>query len=62
MAQIHAASVLSQNQGNLTLHSDGTSKHGHSYTTYNIHTSEDVLVAGMRETGRADALSQLNLF
>ena len=55
MAQIHAASVLSQNQGNLTLHSDGTSKHGHSYTTYNIHTSEDVLVAGMREIGRADA-------
>ena len=55
LAQIHAASVLSLNQGNLTLHSDGTSKHGHSYTTYNIHTSQDVLVAGMREIGRADA-------
>ena len=33
LAQIHVASVLSENQGNLTLHSDGTSKHGRSYTT-----------------------------
>ena len=62
LAQIHVASVLSENQGNVTLHSDGTSKHGHSYTTYDIQAGEDVLVVGMRETGVADAQSQLDLF
>ena len=62
LAQIHVASVLSENQGNLTLHSDGTSKHGRSYTTYDIQAGEDVLVVGMREIGGADAQSQLDLF
>ena len=62
LAQIHVASVLSKNQGNLALHSDGTTKHGRLYTTYDVQSGEDVLVAGMREIGGADALSQLDLF
>ena len=62
MAQIHVASVLSKNQGNLTLDSDGMSKHRRFYTTYDIETGEDVLVVGMREIGGADAQSQLDLF
>ena len=33
LAQIHVTSMLSENQSNLTLHSDGTSKHGRSYAT-----------------------------
>ena len=62
LAQIHVASVLCEYQGNLTLHSDGTSKHGRSYTTYDIQVGEDVLVVGMREIGGVDAQSQLDLF
>ena len=62
LVQIHVASVLSENQSNLTLHSDGTSKHGRSYATYDIQAGEDVLVVGMREIGGADAQSQLDLF
>ena len=34
LAQIHVASVLSENQDNSTLHSDGNSKHRCTYTTY----------------------------
>ena len=62
LGQIHVASVLSKNQGNLTLHSDGTSKHGHSNTTYDIQTGKGILVVGMTEIGGADAQSQLDLF
>ena len=62
LAQIHVASVLSENQGNITMHSDRTSKHGRSYTTYDIQAGEDVLVVGMRQIGGADAQSQLDLF
>ena len=62
LAEVHVASVLSENQGNLTLHSNGTSKHGSSYTTHDVQTGEDILVAGMREIKAADAQSQLDLF
>ena len=61
LAQIHVASVLSKNQGNLALHSDGTTKHGRPYTTYDIQSGKDFLVVGMREIGGADALRQLDL-
>ena len=47
--KVQVASVLSKNQGSLSLHSDGISKHGHSYTTCDIQTAEDVLVVGMRD-------------
>ena len=49
--------MLSENQDNLTLHSNGTSKHGRSYTTHDIQTGADILVAGMREIEAADAQS-----
>ena len=62
LAQIHVASVLFENQGNITLHFDRTSKHGRSYTAYDIQAGEDVLVVGMRQIGGTDAQSQLDLF
>ena len=63
LSQIQLASVLAENtDDNLTLHSDGTSKHGHSYTTLDVKKGDDVLVVGLREVGGADAQSQLDLF
>ena len=63
LSQIQLASVLAENtDDNLTLHSDGTSKHGHSYTTLDVKKGDDVLVMGLREVGGADAQSQLDLF
>ena len=62
LAQIHILSVLSENQGNLTLHSDGTKKHGCSHTTYDIQTGENILVVGMIEIRGADVKSQLDRF
>ena len=44
------------------MHSDGTSKHGHSYTTLEVEKGDDALVVGLREVGGADAESQLDLF
>ena len=47
---------------NNTLHSDGTSKHGHSYTTFDIQKSDGkVFVAGLREVSGGDAETQLDL-
>ena len=45
-----------------TVHSDGTSKKGHSYLTYDIKKKNDgtVLVAGLRSVGGGDAQTQLN--
>ena len=63
MSQIQLVSVFTENSDeNLTLHSDGTSKHGHSYTTLDMKKGDDVLVVGLREVGGADAKSQLDLF
>ena len=63
LSQIQLVSVLTENtDDNLTLHSDGTSKHGHSYTTLDVKKGDDVLVVGLREVGGADAESQLDLF
>ena len=63
LSQIQLASVLTENTDeNLTLHSDGTSKHGHSYTTLDVKKGDEVLVVGLREVGGADAQSQLDLF
>ena len=47
---------------NITLHSDGTTKHDRSYTTFDIVNQEGKLVVcGRREVGAADAQSQLYL-
>ena len=47
----------------MTLHSDGTTKHGCSYTTFDLVNQEGkLLVCGLWEAGAADAQSQLDLF
>ena len=46
----------------MTLHSDGTIKHGHSYTTFGMVNQEGkLLIRGLWEIGAADAQSQLDL-
>ena len=46
----------------MTLHSNGTSKHGRSYTTFDvINEQSKLLVCGLQEVGAADAQSQLDL-
>ena len=63
LSQIQLVSVLIENtDDNLTLHSTGTSKHGHSYTTLDVKKGDNVLIVGLREVGGADAQSQLDLF
>ena len=63
LAQIHVATTLLDIKENpLTLYSDGTSKHGHSCTTFDVQSGEEVFVVGLREVGGADAQSQLDLF
>ena len=47
----------------MTLHSDGTTKHGCSYSTFDLVNQEGkLLVCGLGEVGAADAKSQLDLF
>ena len=47
----------------MTLYSDGTTKHGCSYTTFDMVNQESkLLVCGLREVWAADAQSQLDLF
>ena len=61
LAQIHVATKLLDSKENpLTLYSDGTSKHCHFYTTFDVQSGEEVV--GLREVGGADAQSQLDLF
>ena len=63
LAQTHVATKLLDSKENpLTLYSDGTSKHGHSYTTFGVQSGEEVFNAELREVGGADAQSQLDLF
>ena len=66
LAQIQVADELTSadfiiNEEN-TLHSDGTSKKGHSYLTFDIKKNDGtVLVAGLRSVGGGDAQTQLNI-
>ena len=47
----------------MTLHSDRTTKHGCSYSTFDLVNQEDkLLVCGLGEVGTADAKSHLDLF
>ena len=63
MAQYQIASELSGSCNNITLHSDGTTKHGPSYTTFDVINEQGkLLVCGPREVWAADAQSQLDLF
>ena len=57
------ASELSGNYNNMTLHSDGKAKHGHSYKTFDVINEQGkLLVCGLREVGAADAKSHLDLY
>ena len=63
LSQSQLVLVLTENtDDNLTLHSAGTSKHGHSYTTLDVRKGDDVLVVGLREVAGTDAQSKLDLF
>ena len=65
MAQYHVASELSAESEcqNTSLHSDGPTKFGHSYTIFDVLKSDGkLLVVGMREVGAAAAQTQLDLF
>ena len=58
VAQYQIASELSGNCTNMTLNSDGTTKHGRSYTTFDVINEQGkLLVCGLREVGAADAQS-----
>ena len=49
------ASELSGNCTNMTLHSDGTTKHGRSYTIFDVINEQGkLLVCGLQEVGAAD--------
>ena len=53
LSQNQLVSVLIENANdNMTLHSAGTSKHGHSYNTLDVKKGDDVLVVGLREVPR----------
>ena len=67
MAQIHVADELTSADfgivPNNTLHSDGTSKKGYGYQTYDIRMKDGTaLVAGLRSVGAGDSQTQLDTF
>ena len=64
VTQYQIASELSAGScTNMALHSDGTTKHGRSFTTFDLVNQEDkLLVCGLREVRATDAQSQLDLF
>ena len=63
LAQYQIAFELVDNCSDMTLHSDGTSKKGRSYLTFDGKTNDGRLyVLGLREVGAADAQSQLDVF
>ena len=64
LAQIQVAEKLLDGWelGNRTLHSDGTSKHGYHYATFDVTLDDgNVMVAGLRDMACGDAESQLDL-
>ena len=62
LAQFQVASELNCSDADFCLQSDGTSKKGHSYMTYDASKkSGEVFVLGLREVGSGDAQAQLDL-
>ena len=58
-----ASELLAGSCINMTIHSDGTTKHDRSYTTFDLVNQEGkLLVCGLREVRATDAQSQLDLF
>ena len=59
--QYQTASELSGSCTDMTLHSDGTTKYGPSYTTFDVMNEQGKLLAfSLRQAGAADAQSQLD--
>ena len=62
LAQLQIASELADCEEDLVLQSDGTSKKGHSFTTFDASKSNgQFYVLGLREVGSGDAQAQLDL-
>ena len=62
IAQLQIASELADCEDDLVLQSDGTSKKGHLFSTFDAAKSNGLFyVLGMREVGADDAQSQLDL-
>ena len=62
LAQYQVASELNCSDADFCLQSDGTSKKGHSYMTYDVSKkSGEVFVMGLQEVGSGDAQAQLEL-
>ena len=64
LAQLQVADELSENWDteNRTLHTDGTSKKGRSFITYDIVKDDGkCLIAGLREVGGGDSSTQLKV-
>ena len=63
VAQIHVADKLTKAVENSTLYSDGTSKKGHSYATFDYQKpGGTIIVTGLRCVGGGDAQTQLDMF
>ncbi|XP_066935310.1 reticulocyte-binding protein 2-like [Clytia hemisphaerica] len=64
LAHIHVASVLADEPSNCnTMQSDGTSKKGRTFMTYDMSTSSGKsMILGLRESGGGDASTQLKIF
>ena len=62
LAQLQIASELADCEEDLVLQSDGTSKKGHSFTTFDASKSNgQFYVLGLREVDSGDAQAQLDL-
>ena len=62
-AQIHVADELTNAVENSTLYSDGASKKGHSYATFDYQKPDGtIIVTGLRCVGGGDAQTQLDTF
>ena len=62
LAQLQTASELADFEDGLVLQSDGTSKKGHSFSTFDAaQSNSQFYVLGMTEVGAGDTQSQLDL-
>ena len=63
VAQIHVTDELTNAVENSTLYSDGTSKKGHSYATFDYQKPDGtIIVTGLRCAGGGDTQTQLDTF
>ena len=63
VAHIHVADELTNAVENSTLYSDGTSKKGYSYATFDYQKPDGtIIVTGLRCVGGGDAQTQLDTF